>query len=221
MAAAEAERTRWARELHDETLQSLATLRLMLAAGEQTREPETMAGALRGGIEQLEADIASLRALITELRPAALDHLGVDAAVRGLAERMARSGLEVDVSVELAWEPGQAGERLIPELETAIYRLVQEALSNAIKHGHAGRAVVEIAAAHDNVNVSVRDDGDGFDPTTSKTDGFGLLGMHERVELLNGTLSITSAPGHGTTVVAVLPHVGVTPSRDPECMLGS
>jgi signal transduction histidine kinase len=204
LAAAEAERTRWARELHDETLQSLATLRLMLAAGERTREPEKMAGALRGGIEQLEADIATLRALITELRPAALDHLGVDAAVRGLAERMARSGLEVDVSVELAWEQGQAGERLIPELETAVYRLVQEALTNAIKHGHAGRAVVEITAVHDNVNVTVRDDGDGFDPT-SKTDGFGLLGMRERVELLDGTLSITTAPGHGTTVVAVFP----------------
>lgn len=204
LAAAEAERARWARELHDETLQSLATLRLTLAAGERTREPEKMAGVLRNAIEQLEADIATLRTLITELRPAALDHLGVDAAVRGLAERMARAGLEVDVSVELASEQGQAGERLIPELETAVYRLVQEALTNAIRHGHARRAVVEITEAHDDVNLTVRDDGAGFDPAT-KTDGFGLLGMRERVELLNGTLTITSAPGHGTTVAAAFP----------------
>jgi signal transduction histidine kinase len=204
LAAAEAERTRWARELHDETLLNLATLRLVLASGERGREPEQMARALRAGIEQLETDIATLRALITELRPAALDHLGVDAAIRGLAERMARSGVEVDVSVELAREEGQTSERLVPELETAVYRLVQEALTNASRHGHAGRAVVEIADAEGCVNVTVRDDGAGFDPAT-KTDGFGLLGMRERVELLDGTLTIASAPGGGTTVVAALP----------------
>ena len=204
LAAAESERTRWARELHDETLQSLANVRLMLATGERAGDPEGMAGALRAGIEQLEVDIAALRALITELRPAALDHLGVDAAIRALGERMARSGLEVDVDVELAWEHGQASQRLSPELETAIYRLTQEALTNAAKHGHARRAVVEITEAQDTVNVSVRDDGVGFDPAI-KSDGFGLLGMHERVELLDGTLTISSAPGAGTTVVATLP----------------
>ncbi len=204
LAAAEAERTRWARELHDETLQSLATLRLLLAAGARAQDPEKMAGALRGGIEQLDTDIATLRALITELRPAALDHLGLDAAIRGLAERMARSGLQVDVSVELAWEQDQASERLIPELETAVYRLVQEALTNATKHGDARRAVVEISEDRDTVNVTVRDDGEGFDPAAA-TDGFGLLGMRERVELLHGTLTISSAPGAGATVVAALP----------------
>ena len=204
LAAAEAERTRWARELHDETLQSLASVRLMLAAGQRAGEPETMARALRDGIEQLEGDIATLRALITELRPAALDQLGVDAAIRALAERMARSGLQVDVSIELAWEQGHTSTRHLPELETALYRLVQEALTNATKHGHAERGVVEITEDHDSVYVTVRDDGDGFDPAT-KTDGFGLLGMHERVGLLDGTLTITSTPGHGTTVAATLP----------------
>jgi signal transduction histidine kinase len=200
LAAAEAERTRWARELHDETLQSLANVRLMLAAGQRAAEP----AALRDGIEQLEADIATLRALITELRPAALDQLGIDAAIRALAERRARSGLQVDVSIELAWQREQCSERHIPELETAVYRTVQEALTNATKHGHAERAVVEITEDRDKLHLTVRDDGDGFDPA-AKTDGFGLLGMHERVGLLDGTLTITSAPGHGTTVAATLP----------------
>jgi signal transduction histidine kinase len=221
LAAAEAERTRWARELHDETLQSLAGVRLMLAAGERAGEPAAMARALRDGIDQLGGDIATLRALITELRPAALDQLGAEAAIRALAERMARSGLLVAVSIELAWEQGQTSERHIPELETGIYRLVQEALTNATKHGHAGRAVVELTEDHENVYVTVRDDGEGFDPAT-KTDGFGVIGMHERVGLLDGTLTITSAPGRGTTVAATLParHRQTGPafqtaSRDP------
>jgi signal transduction histidine kinase len=204
LAAAEAERTRWARELHDETLQSLANVRLVLAAGHRAGEPEKMSAALRDGIEHLESDIATLRALVTELRPAALDQLGIDAAIRALAERMGRSGLEVDVSIELAWEQGQTGTRHIPELETAVYRMVQEALTNATKHGRARRAVVEITEDHDSLQVTIRDDGDGFAPDT-ETDGFGLLGMHERVGLLDGTLTITSAPDHGTTVAATLP----------------
>lgn len=214
LAAAEAERTRWARELHDEALQNLASVRLLLAAGHRAAEPEAMAAALRDGIEQLEADIAALRALITELRPAALDQLGTEAAIQALAERATRSGLEVDVSIELAWEQDLAAERHIPELETAVYRLVQEALTNATKHGHASRAVVQITEDHDSVRVTVRDDGDGFDPATT-TDGFGLVGMHERVELLDGTLAVTSAPGQGTTVSATLPvrrrHTGTPP----------
>jgi signal transduction histidine kinase len=186
----------------------------VLAAGQRAGEPEKMSAALRDGIEHLESDIATLRALVTELRPAALDQLGIDAAIRALAERMARSGLEVDVSIELAWEQGQTGTRHIPELETAVYRMVQEALTNATKHGRARRAVVEITEDHNSLQVIIRDDGDGFDPDI-KTDGFGLLGMHERVGLLDGTLTITSAPDDGTTVAAILParrrNIGTPP----------
>ena len=144
-----------------------------------------MAEALRAGIGQLETDIATLRALITELRPAALDHLGVDAGfVDWLSEWPFGSTDRCERGTGLG--TGQANERLIPELETAVYRVVQEALTNAAKHGHARRAVVEITDAADRVNVAVRDDGAGFDPA-AKTDGFGLLGMRERVELLDGS----------------------------------
>ena len=204
LAAAEAERTRWARELHDETLQNLASLRLVLSTALRGAKLEVMTAAMRQSIEQLELEIANLRSLITDLRPAALDQLGPGAAIRALADRVARAGLELDVSVDLAWEQGRACQRHTPELEVAIYRLVQEALTNATKHGRARHAVVEIIEDERAVRITVRDDGDGFDPATG-TDGFGLLGMHERVELLDGTLAIDSAPGQGTTVEIALP----------------
>ena len=112
--------------------------------------------------------------------------------------------MEVDVSVEMASErDGGTAARHAPELETTIYRLVQEALTNAAKHGRAKRTVVEVHEDDAAVHVSVRDDGEGFD-TTSHTDGFGLLGMRERVEMLGGSLEIKSG-SDGTTIGAVLP----------------
>ena len=206
LAAAEAERRRWARELHDETLQSLGALRIGLSTAGRSDEPKLLRQAMRAATEQLEEGIANLRALITDLRPAALDELGVRAAIEALAERGARRALEVDVDVELAHERGLAPTRLDPELETALYRIVQEALGNAVKHGGARRAVVEIREEPTTVRLSVRDDGGGFDPA-AHTSGFGLLGMRERVDLHGGELSIDSAPGSGTQVTASLPVI--------------
>jgi signal transduction histidine kinase len=212
LAAAEAERQRWARELHDDTLQSLSALRIGLSTAARSDRPEALREAFRQGIEQLEEGITNLRALITDLRPAALDELGAQAAVEALAERATRHGIEVDVGIDLAYEHargrGREGEEALsrhtPELETAIYRIVQEALTNATKHGGARRAVVEIHEDGETVHVLVRDDGAGFDPSAD-TSGFGVLGMRERVELLDGTLEIDSSPGAGTTVRAALP----------------
>ncbi len=204
LSAAEAERQRWARELHDETLQSLSALRIGLSTAARSKRPEALRDAFRQAIAQLEDGITNLRALITDLRPAALDELGAQAAVEALAERATRHGVEVDVSIDFAHEPGRAETRHTPELETAIYRIVQEALTNAVKHGGARRAVVEIREQGETVHLEVRDDGSGFDPI-AETDGFGLLGMHERVELLDGTLHVDSAPGGGTAVRASFP----------------
>jgi signal transduction histidine kinase len=204
LAAAEAERTRWARELHDDTLQGLGVLRLTLAAAQRDGRPEAIAAALEQALEQLGSDISSLRALITDLRPAALDQLGIEAAVMALIDRVKGLGLDIDVSVDMAYEQGRASTRYISELETAVYRIVQEALTNATKHGRAKRAVVEIHEGERSVRVMVRDDGQGFDPIQDSS-GFGLPGMRERAELLGGTLSIESAAGQGTTVSALLP----------------
>jgi signal transduction histidine kinase len=204
LAATEAERTRWARELHDETLQGLGNLRLVLAAAQRSGEHAAMTAAVSQAMTQLESDITSLRTLITDLRPATLDQLGPEAAIRALADRMTRSGLEVDVSVDLAYERGRAKTRHIPELETAVYRIVQEALTNATKHGRARRAIVEVTEDDRTVQATVRDDGAGFDPS-GDTEGFGLLGMHERAELLGGTLEVDSAPGRGAAISVSFP----------------
>ncbi|HEX5309010.1 MAG TPA: GAF domain-containing sensor histidine kinase [Solirubrobacteraceae bacterium] len=204
LAAAEGERSRWARELHDETLQSLNALRLGLAAAGQTERSPTAKPVFAQSVAQLEDTIANLRALITDLRPASLDALGTKAAIETLAERNARDDLEIDISIELAYEQGQKSTRMIDELETALYRITQEALTNATKHGQATRIVVEIHEDPTTVHLTVRDNGDGFDPD-AQSDGFGLLGIHERTELLNGELEINSTPGKGTTLNVRLP----------------
>ena len=204
IAAAEQERAHWARELHDETLQNLAALRLGLAAQLHDSKPDTIAETVREAVAQLEQEIRTLRALVTDLRPAALDDLGAQAAIEDLAERARSRGLEVDLVIDLAYEQGRKPDRHVGEVETTMYRIVQEALNNAMKHGGARRSQVEVVEDDTTVRLMVRDDGRGFDPN-GHTDGFGLLGMRERIELLHGTLEVTSAPGQGTTITAAFP----------------
>ncbi len=204
LAAAEQERARWARELHDETLQGLAALRIALGAAERSGALDVLQATVRTAIDQLDSDMSSLRALITELRPAILDDLGTKAAIDALTERVSISGLIVDATVELAYESGRATQRHTPELELTMYRIVQEALTNAAKNGHAMHGIVQVIEGPTTIEMSIRDDGTGFDPV-SRTEGFGVLGMRERVALLHGTLEIESAPGHGTTVRSTLP----------------
>jgi signal transduction histidine kinase len=204
LAAAEAERQRWARELHDDTLQSLSALRVGLSTAKRSGKPKTLEVAVTNAIDHIEEGITNLRALITDLRPASLDELGAAAAIQALCERAERQDIDVDVSIDLAYEQGRERERHLPEVETAMYRIVQEALSNAAKHGDAKRAVVEVHEDDTDIHVSVRDDGSGFDPS-EHTDGFGLLGMHERVQLLDGALQVNSSPGRGTTIKASFP----------------
>jgi signal transduction histidine kinase len=208
LAAAESERQRWARELHDDTLQSLSALRLGLSAAARSDSAESLREAIGEAVAQLDDSITSLRALITDLRPAALDELGVEAALESLAERVARSGMEIDLSLDFAFERGGEHARLPPDVETALYRIVQEALTNATKHGEAKRAAVKILEGPETVRLEIRDDGIGFDPR-AETPGFGLLGMRERVELLAGELLIESVPGQGTVLSITLPPLRV------------
>ena len=206
LAAAEGERQRWARELHDDTLQSLSALRISLSGARRSEAQEALAEAVTSAVGQLEEAISNLRALITDLRPAALDELGLVAAIEALAERTGRHQMQVDVSVELEYERGLQPTRLAEEVEIALYRLVQEALTNATKHGHAQRAVAEVREHGGFVDLLVRDDGRGFD-TDAPSSGFGLLGMRERVGLLGGDLEVRSSPSSGTTITARLPAV--------------
>lgn len=202
--ASEQERRRWARELHDETLQELGALKLRLEGARQSERPEAIVAAVDQAIEQIQLSISGLQGLITELRPAALDELGTGPALDALIKRTAAtSGLDIEARIDLAYDRGRSPARHVPELESAVYRIVQESLTNVIKHAEAEH--VEIAVVEDGqVTVSVRDDGRGFDPSL-RADGFGLLGMRERVSLVGGELRVDSEPGGGTTVTASLP----------------
>ncbi|MDO8213321.1 PAS domain S-box protein [Conexibacter sp. CPCC 206217] len=224
MQAAEAERARWARELHDETLQGLAALHVLLSSGERAPTPELMRARIALAQEQIEGTMDNLRGLINDLRPAALDELGLEASVRDLADRMQTAyGIEVDTTVALHGDDG-APRRLASEVETTAYRIVQECLSNAARHAGATRIGVEITQvepppagspssdsedppAAGVLHVRVRDDGSGFD-ATSDAGGYGLRSIRERVDLLEGDLTITTAAGDGTEVVAALPLGG-------------
>jgi signal transduction histidine kinase len=198
--AAEAERRRWARELHDETLQGLGGLKVQLWSATAVDDPEAKAGVLRQAIDDLSRVIENLRAIITELRPAALDQLGLRPALRSLAQRTASvQGLVVTADLAL----GDGERRLPPELETTVYRLVQEALTNVVKHARAGRVEIVVRDEARVLEVTVADDGAGFDPSRATT-GYGLLGMRERVELAGGELRVEPGPA-GTVVRARLP----------------
>jgi signal transduction histidine kinase len=204
--AAEHERTRWARELHDETLQQLGALKLLLSSARRAEDITTMRGIVDGAVDEVADGISTLRALITDLRPAALDEIGVEAAIEGLLDRTAAAapGLRIAADLDLDYERGRAGTRPEPELEAAVYRLVQEALTNVVKHAEAKEVSVSLREAGDLIRIDIRDDGRGFD-TAVPSSGFGLLGMRERLALVGGFLSIDSARGRGTAIRAELP----------------
>jgi signal transduction histidine kinase len=205
IAASEQERRRWARELHDETLQELGAVKMMQESALNLDRPEVARGALEQATAQLENVIAGLEGLITELRPAALDELGPQAALQSLVEHVtARSDLDIHLDIDLAWERGDTSERLAPELEATIYRVVQEALANVVKHAGASQGRVSIVEDERAVTVTVQDDGGGLRPGSGRQ-GFGLIGMRERVELAGGKLEIGAAPDRGTRVRATLP----------------
>ena len=201
---AERERARWARELHDETLQGLGALRVRLAASLRL-EPAEMGEAVATAVTQIEDEIANLRSLITELRPAALDELGLGAAIEGLADNhAATTGMGIQVNLALAREGGIVSERLDRELESSVYRLVQEALTNVAKHAEAEAVWIDVAQDKTSISIVVRDDGIGFDMDERPT-GFGLIGMRERVALAGGSLTIVSTPGVGTVLRGRIP----------------
>jgi signal transduction histidine kinase len=199
----EHERRRWARELHDETLQSLAGLRVGLSTALRGDERQLRA-AVESAVENVVEEIANLRTLIVELRPAVLDEYGAAAAIESLAERTtARQGIAVEAHVDMAWQRGEEPTRHTPELESTVYRLVQESLTNAVRHAGASRVRIDVTERDGCLDVAVTDDGQGFDLDAQPT-GFGLMGMRERVKLADGELDIETGPA-GTTVHARLP----------------
>ena len=198
--AADQARARWARELHDETLQGLIGVRMVLSAGLARDGDDALRRAADTADAHLGEEMRKLRDLIAELRPAALDDLGLGPAIESLAKRQAAvAGFAVELEIELESE-----RRLDRDTETAIYRIVQEALSNAVKHAGAEAVCLRVTQLPDRVQVAVEDDGGGFEPEAVRA-GFGLTGMRERALLAGGHLWVTSADGGPTRVAAVLP----------------
>jgi signal transduction histidine kinase len=199
----ERERQRWAQELHDDALQGLAAIRISLATalqGEGAGRAEQIEKAAGETVERLEEQINELSRLINDLRPASLERLGLVGALEALAEETsARGDFDVETEIEI-----EIDEMLNTEEERVVYRLVQEALNNVLKHASAGRANVSARLTDHQVQVVVRDDGCGFDPGSAAA-GRGLVGMRERIELLGGEIEVRSEPESGTQIAAQLP----------------
>jgi signal transduction histidine kinase len=233
MEARERERTRWAREIHDDSIQGIGALRLQLANARDRHDPAALEQAVDSVLEGLGAEIDGLRHLITELRPAALDDLGLAAAIEALARRaQAIEDLQVESEIDLAGADlslgasGPGDGRLDPELESTIYRVVQEALTNVSRHAHATRALVSVVARDGMVTASVSDDGRGLPDAEALgprgdglEGGFGMGGMRERAELVGGELEFAEAPGGGTVVRLVVPLAGRPVPRDAPQLL--
>jgi signal transduction histidine kinase len=212
----ERERRRWARELHDETLQELAAVQMVLSAAAGTAQSAAMNEAIDQAQGLIANQITSLRHLIVEMRPLALDQLGLAPALETLCRRTEDTfGLNVELRVGAEWH-GFADE-LSPEAQAHVYRIVQEAVNNAVKHAQASRLLVELDSDDHAISVAVRDDGRGMDQPTSApvnrsalrtvvSTGTGLSAMRERGHLLNGHLSVGSTPGEGTCVTLLIPR---------------
>jgi two-component system, NarL family, sensor histidine kinase DevS len=210
--ASELERRRWARELHDDSLQELAAIKLRLSALARA-EPAELDAAVAQAIEHVDASIRAMRSLITDMRPAALDQLGVKPALEALIERSeVPAGPEIRLRTDLRSESGDQPGRLAPAIETTVYRVVQQALANVVKHADATTVEIEVSEDDGVVRIVVADDGRGFAPD-DPTDGFGLIGMRERIRLVGGRHEVDSTPGHGTIVRASIPTTPIDHGR--------
>lgn len=206
----EGERRHIARELHDEAGQALVSLRFGLRLLErEIDEGASVTGRVAELVERTDAVIDGLHRLAADLRPPSLDHLGLEAALRQYS-RSAESKFGLTVRFKAR---GFTSDRLPAAVETGLYRVVQEAMTNVVRHARATRVDVLVERRGDRVVLVVEDDGVGFEPDrVRRGEHFGLLGLRERAESLGGTLTLESAPGAGTTIVVEVP--GVDPPAD-------
>ena len=200
--AAEEERKRVARELHDGTAQTLAAVRVRLRLARGASDADAIGAAIDRVSAELGEAIEEVRRMARGLRPPALDMLGLAAAVRSLVESAANAaGLDVEVEAD----PMRGA--LSADGELALYRILQEALSNVVRHSGASQLEVRLCRRSYGAELRVRDDGRGFtmDATLANGGGLGLFGMQERAAYVGGQVEVTSSPGNGTTVTAMIP----------------
>jgi len=198
--AQELERRRIALELHDETGQALTSVLLGLRSVEESKNEEELRASTAALRELVVGALQDVRRLAVELRPKVLDDFGLVAALERLTQGFSeQTGIGVDLEARLP------RTRLPSEVETALYRIVQESLTNIVKHARAGRVSIVLTRKNGSVTAVIEDDGRGFGPGERTGEGLGLVGMRERVVLLGGRLEIESSPGAGTTLVVEVP----------------
>lgn len=195
VAGQERERRRLARELHDETGQALTSILLGLRALEGAKDSNV--DHLR---ELVVTTLQDVRRLAVQLRPKALDDFGLGPALERLVQTFSESsGISVEIEVQLG------DDRLPSDVETTVYRIVQEALTNVVKHAGAHSVSVLVMRRDSTVAAVIEDDGRGFDPDPARDDSLGLEGMRERVELHDGRMVVETSPGAGTTIRIEVP----------------
>jgi len=200
VSAQELERRRLARELHDETGQALTSILLGLKEVEDAGSPDDFRAAAAQLRELVVTTLRDVRRLAVELRPKALDDFGLVPALERLAETFAeQTGIEVEL------EPQLGSERLPSEIETALYRITQEALTNVVKHAQAERVSIVLTRREGSVMAVIEDNGRGFEPDAPQEHGLGMLGMQERIALLDGKLTVESPSRGGTTLAVEVP----------------
>lgn len=205
--AQEQERKRIARELHDETSQVLTSLLISLAVLEESITTQEARDRITETRRLAHQTLRAIRNLSIDLRPSALDDLGLLPALRWYVKEYQQ---KTNIQVEFHTTGFKDRERLSPEMETALYRIVQESLTNVAKHAQAHKVTILLREEADAVDVTITDDGRGFDfeelqKTGDQDRGLGLVGMQERALLLDGTAIIESKPGHGTVVQVHIP----------------
>jgi PAS domain S-box-containing protein len=206
----ESERRYVARELHDEAGQALTSLMVGLRLLErEAQRPEAVVAGVAELKRMVDGVLENLHRLAMDLRPASLDHLGLVAALRQYAEAVSdQHGLVVQ------FETVGFHDRLPSDVESSIYRMVQEALTNVIRHARATRVDVLLEQRDDKLIVIVEDNGVGFDPPAAMQNGrLGLFGVRERAEMLGGRLVLESAAGAGTTLLVEVPYGDSDPDR--------
>lgn len=202
--AQEEERKRLSRDIHDGPAQMLANVLLRSGLIEKTyseKGPNAALSELNQLKEMVRNALLEVRRIIYDLRPMALDDLGLIPTLRKYSSTV----MEYEKGVTIHFMNNGTEKRFESSIEVAIFRLVQECISNALKHGKSRDVWVKVEWLRDTMNIVVKDNGKGFDPSQTKDKSFGIIGMRERVELLKGEMKIMSAIGNGTTVLFRIP----------------
>jgi len=194
----ENERARIARDLHDELGQQFTAILLSLRSIEQADNLDSVHERAHAAVAAANAGLTDVRRIARGLRPVVLEELGLVPAVERLCEEIfSAHGTRPELSIRL-----QQGIRFSPAVEMAVFRVLQEALTNCVRHSSASRVRVELSGNSDAIRLTIDDDGCGFEPGSHPAASLGLHGMRERVELLDGRFTVRSSPGAGTTISA-------------------